>query len=91
MEAPTATVQLPAAPEAQANGAKKPRRPRASTSRFPASINAGITVEMAQALERQTPAHGPISQSVYLRMIVHQALLRDDQQYRASFGGNGHA
>jgi hypothetical protein len=71
------TVAEPAA----ATPAKKPRRARESTARFPCYITCNLTAAMGQALMRMTPPGGPFTQSQYLRTVIHMALMRDDPIY----------
>jgi hypothetical protein len=70
------------------NGAKKPREQRESIRRYPASVTVSITMAMAESLVRMCPVNGPLSQSVYLRLLLHQGLMADDAAYRQAMGGN---
>jgi hypothetical protein len=66
---------------------KKPRKQRENISRYPCSINFGVTAAMAQSLIRMCPVNGPFSQSVYGRLLLHRGLIADDPQYRREMGG----
>jgi hypothetical protein len=66
---------------------KKARKQRENISRYPASINFGVTVAMAQSLIRMCPHNGPFNQSTYGRLLIHRGLLTDDPQYRREMGG----
>jgi hypothetical protein len=70
---------------------KKPRKRRENVSRFPVSVNFGITASMGLSIGRMCPANGPFNQSTYLRLLVHRGLLQDDPEYREQMGGGKHA
>jgi hypothetical protein len=68
---------------------KKPRKQRENISRYPASVNFGITATMAQSLLRMCPSNGPFSQSTYLRLLLHRGLIQDDPAYAAAIQEHG--
>jgi hypothetical protein len=76
------------------NGAaasKKVRKHRAINPKFPATMNFGITIQMAQAVLRQCPRSSPFNQSDIGRLALHSWLLANDESYRRDILAEGAA
>jgi hypothetical protein len=61
---------------------KTPRNKREANKDYPDTFTLSISRSMALSLLRMCPPGGPTKQSVYLRTLIHNALLHDDPVFR---------
>lgn len=67
----------------------KKRKQRPMVSRFPSTMNFGITAEMAAAVQELCTPASPFTQSDVGRIALHSYLLGNSERYRRAIGGNG--
>ena len=71
------------------NGAAKKRKQRPMVAKFPATMNFGITLAMAEGVQRLSPPSSPFTQSDIGRIALHSYLLSNDELYRRAIAADG--
>jgi len=85
----TATETVQVSTQGGAVGQPKKRKQRPMVAKFPATMNSGITLAMAEGVQRLCSPSSPFTQSDVGRIALHSYLLSNDELYRHAVSNGG--